>query len=103
MRKILVGVAMLGAFAAHAADKVKGESGAFGPQVRTDFEQERLVFARFDDSDATQLRGRTRGNVTVVFTGDAAPGELVDVEIAAATSTTLRGAQRTAPTDGRSD
>ena len=47
-------------------------------------------------TDATLLRGRTRGNVTVVFTGDAAPGELVDVEIAAATSTTLRGAQRTA-------
>jgi tRNA-2-methylthio-N6-dimethylallyladenosine synthase len=47
-------------------------------------------------TDATLLRGRTRGNVTVVFTGDAVPGELVDVEIAAATSTTLRGAQRTA-------
>ena len=47
-------------------------------------------------TDATLLRGRTRGNVTVNFTGDAAPGELVDVEIAAATSTTLRGAQRTA-------
>ena len=44
-------------------------------------------------TDATLLRGRTRGNVTVVFTGDAVPGELVDVEIAAATSTTLRGAQ----------
>jgi tRNA-2-methylthio-N6-dimethylallyladenosine synthase len=47
-------------------------------------------------TDATLLRGRTRGNVSVVFTGDAAPGELVDVEIAAATSTTLRGAERTA-------
>ena len=47
-------------------------------------------------TDATLLRGRTRGNVMVNFTGDAAPGELVDVEIAAATSTTLRGAQRTA-------
>ena len=47
-------------------------------------------------TDARFLRGRTRGNVTVVFTGDAAPGELVDVEIASATSTTLRGAQRTA-------
>ena len=30
----------------------------------------------------------------VNFTGDAAPGELVDVLIAGATSTTLRGAQR---------
>ena len=47
-------------------------------------------------TDATLLRGRTRGNVMVNFTGAAAPGELVDVEIAAATSTTLRGAQCTA-------
>jgi tRNA-2-methylthio-N6-dimethylallyladenosine synthase len=46
-------------------------------------------------TDATLLRGRTRGNVMVNFTGNAAPGELVDVEIAAATSMTLRGAQRT--------
>ena len=42
------------------------------------------------------LRGRTRGNTMVNFTGDAVPGELVDVLIAGATSTTLRGAQRTA-------
>jgi tRNA-2-methylthio-N6-dimethylallyladenosine synthase len=47
-------------------------------------------------TDASLLRGRTRGNVTVNFTGDAAPGELVDVKIAGATSTTLRGVQRTA-------
>ena len=47
-------------------------------------------------TDATLLRGRTRGNVTVNFTGDAAPGELVDVEIGGATSTTLRGVQRAA-------
>jgi tRNA-2-methylthio-N6-dimethylallyladenosine synthase len=39
------------------------------------------------------LRGRTRRNTTVVFAGTAAPGELVDVRIEAATSTTLRGAQ----------
>src|SRR5437763_2543817 len=38
-------------------------------------------------------RGRTRRNTTVNFTGDAAPGELVSVEIASATSTTLAGAQ----------
>jgi tRNA-2-methylthio-N6-dimethylallyladenosine synthase len=37
------------------------------------------------------LRGRTRRNTTVNFTGDAAPGELVPVEIAGATSTTLSG------------
>src|SRR5207253_2968007 len=37
------------------------------------------------------LRGRTRRNTTVNFSGDAAPGELVAVTIASATSTTLRG------------
>jgi tRNA-2-methylthio-N6-dimethylallyladenosine synthase len=41
------------------------------------------------------LRGRTRRNTTVNFTGDAASGELVPVAIASATSTTLSGAQRT--------
>jgi len=46
--------------------------------------------------DATLLRGRTRGNVTVNFAGNAEAGELVDVLIESATSTTLRGAQRTA-------
>jgi tRNA-2-methylthio-N6-dimethylallyladenosine synthase len=39
------------------------------------------------------LRGRTRRNTTVNFSGDAPPGELVRVAIAAATSTTLAGAQ----------
>ena len=42
------------------------------------------------------LRGRTRRNTTVNFTGWASAGELVPVEIEAATSTTLRGAQVTA-------
>ena len=37
------------------------------------------------------LRGRTRRNTTVNFAGTAAPGELVDVLIEDATSTTLRG------------
>jgi tRNA-2-methylthio-N6-dimethylallyladenosine synthase len=37
------------------------------------------------------LRGRTRRNTTVNFSGKAAPGELVPVEIAGATSTTLSG------------
>ncbi len=40
------------------------------------------------------LRGRTRRNTTVNFSGEAAPGELVPVAIAGATSTTLAGAQR---------
>jgi tRNA-2-methylthio-N6-dimethylallyladenosine synthase len=39
------------------------------------------------------LRGRTRRNTTVNFSGTAEPGELVDVRIEGATSTTLRGAQ----------
>jgi tRNA-2-methylthio-N6-dimethylallyladenosine synthase len=42
-------------------------------------------------TDASLLRGRTRRNTTVNFTGDATPGELVDVLIDGATSTTLRG------------
>jgi tRNA-2-methylthio-N6-dimethylallyladenosine synthase len=39
----------------------------------------------------TLLRGRTRRNTTVNFAGTAAPGELVDVLVESATSTTLRG------------
>jgi tRNA-2-methylthio-N6-dimethylallyladenosine synthase len=44
-------------------------------------------------NDESALRGRTRRNTTVNFTGTATPGELVPVTIAAATSTTLRGTQ----------
>ena len=44
-------------------------------------------------TDPTLLRGRTRRNTTVNFAGTAAPGELVDVRIEHATSTTLRGVQ----------
>jgi tRNA-2-methylthio-N6-dimethylallyladenosine synthase len=44
-------------------------------------------------TDPSVLRGRTRRNTTVNFAGTAAPGELVPVEIHAATSTTLSGAQ----------
>jgi tRNA-2-methylthio-N6-dimethylallyladenosine synthase len=42
-------------------------------------------------TDATLLRGRTRRNTTVNFTGSARPGELVDVLVEGSTSTTLRG------------
>jgi len=42
-------------------------------------------------TDPSLLRGRTRRNTTVNFRGRASPGELVDVRIAAATSTTLHG------------
>jgi tRNA-2-methylthio-N6-dimethylallyladenosine synthase len=50
-------------------------------------------------TDETLLRGRTRRNTTVNFTGGAEPGELVDVLIESATSTTLRGS-RTVPSHG---
>jgi tRNA-2-methylthio-N6-dimethylallyladenosine synthase len=44
-------------------------------------------------TDATRLRGRTRRNTTVHFVGEAPSGDLVQVEIEAATSTTLGGHQ----------
>jgi tRNA-2-methylthio-N6-dimethylallyladenosine synthase len=44
-------------------------------------------------TDPALLRGRTRRNTTANFVGTATPGELVDVRIEAATSTTLRGTQ----------
>jgi tRNA-2-methylthio-N6-dimethylallyladenosine synthase len=45
-------------------------------------------------TDPERLRGRTRHNKAVNFTGLAAPGELTDVEITAATSQTLSGEER---------
>jgi tRNA-2-methylthio-N6-dimethylallyladenosine synthase len=42
-------------------------------------------------TDPSVLRGRTRRNTTVNFAGAASPGDLVDVAITGATSTTLRG------------
>ena len=45
-------------------------------------------------TEPSLLRGRTRRNTTINFTGDARAGELVDVLVEAATSTTLRGTQR---------
>lgn len=42
-------------------------------------------------TDPSKLRGRSRHNKTVNFTGLAAPGEIVPVEVHAATSTTLAG------------
>src|SRR5881392_3549091 len=44
-------------------------------------------------TDSSLLRGRTRRNTTVNFAGSAMPGDLVDVRIEDATSTTLRGVQ----------
>ena len=45
-------------------------------------------------NDPTRLRGRTRHNKTVNFDGIATPGEMTDVLIEAATSTTLAGSER---------
>jgi tRNA-2-methylthio-N6-dimethylallyladenosine synthase len=45
-------------------------------------------------TDQSLLRGRTRRNTTVIFDGTALPGDLVAVEIEGATSTTLRGRER---------
>ena len=44
-------------------------------------------------TDPALLRGRTRRNTTVNFAGTAAAGDLVDVRIEDASSTTLRGVQ----------
>src|SRR5437867_3545760 len=44
-------------------------------------------------TNPSMLRGRTRRNTTVNFSGDAAAGELVDVRIESATSQTLKGAR----------
>jgi tRNA-2-methylthio-N6-dimethylallyladenosine synthase len=44
-------------------------------------------------TDSSLLRGRTRRNTTVNFSGSARPGDLVRVRIEGATSTTLRGTQ----------
>ena len=44
-------------------------------------------------TDPSLLRGRTRRNTTVVFSGSAGPGELAEVRIEDATSTTLRGVE----------
>ena len=45
-------------------------------------------------TDPDKLRGRARHNKTVNFSGTAQPGELVEVEIDSATSTTLGGQER---------
>jgi tRNA-2-methylthio-N6-dimethylallyladenosine synthase len=45
-------------------------------------------------TDATRLRGRSRHNKAVNFEGTAAAGELVAVEVDAATSQTLSGSER---------
>jgi len=48
-------------------------------------------------TDPSRLRGRSRHNKTVNFSGLARPGELVHVDITGATSTTLSGEQSLIP------
>jgi tRNA-2-methylthio-N6-dimethylallyladenosine synthase len=45
-------------------------------------------------TDPARLRGRTRHNKTINFDGTASAGELVEVEVTGATSTTLSGTER---------
>jgi tRNA-2-methylthio-N6-dimethylallyladenosine synthase len=59
-------------------------------EARTGLVEEVLVEGP-SRTDPTLLRGRTRRNTTVNFSGEAHPGELVPVLIEGATSTTLRG------------
>jgi tRNA-2-methylthio-N6-dimethylallyladenosine synthase len=61
-------------------------------QLRVGRVEEVLVEGR-SRTDPSLLRGRTRRNTTVNFTGSAASGGLVDVRIEGATSTTLRGTE----------
>lgn len=51
-------------------------------------------------TDERLLRGRTRRNITVNFSGDGAAGDIVPVRILKATSTTLRGVEATVDTTG---
>jgi tRNA-2-methylthio-N6-dimethylallyladenosine synthase len=60
--------------------------------VRIGRVEEVLVEGR-SRTDESLLRGRTRRNTTVNFRGAAEPGELVDVLIERATSTTLAGSR----------
>jgi tRNA-2-methylthio-N6-dimethylallyladenosine synthase len=55
---------------------------------------EQVLVEGVSRTESTLLRGRTRRNTTVNFSGGAAAGELVDVLIEAATSTTLRGVEQ---------
>ena len=50
-------------------------------------------------TDPSRLRGRLRQNITVNFTGSAAPGSLVQVVVEGATSTTLTGRQADVPAE----
>src|SRR3954470_22372799 len=54
---------------------------------------EQVLVEGLSRTDPSLLRGRTRRNTMVNFTGEARPGDLVAVRIETATSATLKGAQ----------
>jgi tRNA-2-methylthio-N6-dimethylallyladenosine synthase len=54
---------------------------------------EQVLVEGVSRTEPSLLRGRTRRNTTVNFAGDAEPGDLVEVRVERATSTTLAGAQ----------
>jgi tRNA-2-methylthio-N6-dimethylallyladenosine synthase len=67
-----------------------------GAQCRAHRARREVLVEGQSRTDETLLRGRTRRNTTVVFTGSAQAGDLVDVAIDGSTSTTLRGSVATA-------
>ena len=87
----------------HVPDEVKGERIERLVEVvqRVAAERNAARIGRLEEvlvegasrTDPTLLRGRTRRNTTVNFGGSAEAGELVQVRIEGATSTTLRGTQ----------
>jgi tRNA-2-methylthio-N6-dimethylallyladenosine synthase len=54
---------------------------------------EEVLVEGWSRTDPSLLRGRTRRNTVVNFTGSSSPGDLVDVLVESATSTTLRGCE----------
>jgi tRNA-2-methylthio-N6-dimethylallyladenosine synthase len=87
----------------HVPDEVKGERIERLVQLvqRVAAERNQARIGRLEEvlvegasrTDPNVLRGRTRRNTTVNFSGSARAGELVQVRIEGATSTTLRGTQ----------
>jgi tRNA-2-methylthio-N6-dimethylallyladenosine synthase len=87
----------------HVPDEVKGERIERLVQLvqRVAGERNEARIGRLEEvlvegtsrTDPSLLRGRTRRNTTVNFSGSANAGELVQVRIEGATSTTLRGTQ----------
>jgi tRNA-2-methylthio-N6-dimethylallyladenosine synthase len=69
------------------------QRGARGRNAERIGRVEEVLVEGTSRTDESLLRGRTRRNTMVNFTGGARPGELARVLIESATSTTLRGVQ----------